>query len=252
MNIPNELVSQFAKVTRTKKEKTDRSFYGTIVEKDGKTYVQLDGSNVLTPAFDRFASTVDIRDGNRVIVMIKNHAAIVTGNISSPAARSEDVKVIDTNIVNAAKTATDYIRKEENLVVFEDTTSEEDADLRIDAKSLRFYIKSITAMYKPYYEFGDSIAINWHGTGYISDAGINVYFSVPIAKPVIGSPNVTVTSIDGITIHQNGIATSHSQPTYSATLDCDGGMINVIATLSSNAADEAPCGITASVTIVFS
>lgn len=249
MNIPIELVAQFAKAARAKKEKTDKTFYGTIVEKDGKIYVQLDGSDVLTPAF----TTVDMRNGERVMVMIKNHTAIVTGNVTSPAARSEDVKVVDTNIANAAKSATDYIRREEDLVVIEDTASEEDTVLRIDAKTLRFYIKSITAEYKPYYEFGDSIVLNWYGTGYISNAGVDAYFSIPLAKPVIGSPNVTVTSVDGLTIRQNGVANLHSQPTYSATLDCDGGMINVIATLSSNAvADEASCGITASVTIVFS
>ena len=249
MNIPNELVSQFAKVTRTKKEKTDRSFYGTIVEKDGKTYVQLDGSNVLTPAF----TTVDMRDGERVMVMIKNHTAIVTGNITSPAARTDDVKVFNDNIVKASKTATDYIRKEDELVVFEDTASEEATDLRIDAKSLHFYIKSITALYKPYYEFGDSIELEWYGSGFVSDSSSKVYFSIPLAKPVIGNPSVTVTSVNGLTIRQNGSVSSHTQPTYSATLTCDGGIINVIATLSSNAAlNDAPCGVTASVTIVFS
>lgn len=254
MNIPNELVSQFAKVTHTKKEKTERSFYGTIIEKDGKTYVKLDGSNVLTPvSFDKLQTTVDMRDGDRVMVIIKNHTAIVTGNLKSPAARTDDVKVINENITKAARSATDYIRKEDELVVFEDTASEEATDLRIDAKSLRFYIKSITALYKPYYEFGDSINLEWNGTGFISDSSSSVYFSIPLAKPVIGNPSVTVTSENELLIRQNGSVSSHTQPTYSATLTCDGGIINVIATLSSNAAvNEAPCGITASVTIVFS
>lgn len=246
MKLSNDLLSQFAKVTRVKKEKTERTFYGTIVEKDSKTYVRLDGSDALTPAY----TTVKMINGERVTVMIKNHTAIVTGNISTPAARSDDVDTINKNWDAAARSATDYIHKdEEGAVVFEDATSEEDTDLRIDAKSLRFYIKSITALYKPYYELGDSINVDWHGSGYVS--GGAVYFSVPLAKPVIGTPNVIVNSINGLTIRQNGAVNAVTQPTYSATLTCDGGIINVIATISSTATD-APCGVAASISIAFS
>ena len=246
MKLPNELISQFAKVTHTKKKKTEQTFYGTIVEKDGKTYVQLDGSDALTPA----RTTVKMINGERVTVMIKNHTAIVTGNISTPAARSDDVDTINRNWDAAARSATDYIRKDEDgLVIFEDATSGEDTDLRIDAKTLRFYIKSITALYKPYYESGDSIDVEWHGAGYISDG--NVYFSIPLAKPVIGDPTVIVSSTNGLTLRQNGAVNTITQPTYSATLTCDGGIINVIATVSSTATD-APCGVTASISIAFS
>lgn len=247
MKLPNELLSQFAKATRVKKTKTEQTFYGTIVEQDGKTYVRLDGSNALTPAY----TTVKMINGERVTVMIKNHTAIVTGNISTPAARSDDVETINRNWDAAAKTATDYIHKnEDGSVVFKDSTSEDDTDLMIDVKTLRFYIKSITSLYKPYYEHGDSIDIEWHGSGYV--VGSNVFFSIPLAKPVIGSPRAVVNSVNGLTIRQNGSANTNTQPTYSATLTCDGGIINVIATISSTAITEAPCGVTASISIAFS
>lgn len=251
MNLPSELISQFVKVTRNKKEKNERTVYGTIVEKDGKTYVKLDGSDELTPA----RTTVDMLNGERVIVMIKNHTAIVTGNITSPAARTDDVASINRNWEAASKTATDHILKTEDSVIFGDFTSEDedvDVDVNVQAKTFRYYIKSVNEVFKPYYEYGDTIEVDWRGTGYVSDSGIKVNFSIPLAKPVIGNPNVAIIPVRNLEIRQNGVLSTHSQPIYSATLTCDGGMINVIATISSIADTDHPCGIAAGISIAFS
>ena len=82
MILSNELLSQFAKVTKndtvTNNEKT---VYGTIVMHNGEKYVKLDGSDMLTPA----ESTTNAKENDRVTVMVKNHSAVVTGNASSPA-----------------------------------------------------------------------------------------------------------------------------------------------------------------------
>lgn len=94
MSLSSELVSLFAKATKDdKKNQNEVTVYGTIVY-DGKTYVKLDGSDLLTP----ISTTADVKDGERVTVMIKNHTATVTGNISSPAARTDDVKDIGSKI----------------------------------------------------------------------------------------------------------------------------------------------------------
>lgn len=94
MGLSNELISQFVKATRDdKKTTTETTVYGTIVY-DGKTYVKLDGSDLLTP----ITTTADVHDGERVTVMIKDHTAIVTGNISSPAARTDTVQELGTKI----------------------------------------------------------------------------------------------------------------------------------------------------------
>lgn len=94
MGLSSDLISQFVKATRdnadTKKETT---VYGTTVLYNGTKYVKIDGSDQLTP----INITADIQDGERVTVMIKNHSATVTGNISSPAARSADVKGMDSD-----------------------------------------------------------------------------------------------------------------------------------------------------------
>lgn len=89
MGLSSDLVSQFIKATRDdKKESSETTVYGTTVNHNGTTYVKIDGSDLLTP----ISSTADTKPGERVTVMIKDHTATVTGNISSPAARTEDVK----------------------------------------------------------------------------------------------------------------------------------------------------------------
>ena len=94
MSLSSELVSLFAKATKDdKKDQSGATVYGTVVY-DGKAYVKLDGSDLLTPV----VTTTDVQDGERVTVLIKNHTATVTGNISSPAARTDDVKNVGSKI----------------------------------------------------------------------------------------------------------------------------------------------------------
>lgn len=90
MSLSSELVSQLVKTTlgpkETSKETTVRGT--TVVDNEGKTWVKLDGSELLTP----IATTADVKGDERVTVMIKDHTATVTGNLSSPSARTDDVK----------------------------------------------------------------------------------------------------------------------------------------------------------------
>ena len=91
MKLTDELLSQFAKVTKDDKtDKKETIVYGTVVVQNGTKYVRLDGSDLLTP----ISATADSIDGERVIVMIKNHEATITGNITSPAARVKDVQTV--------------------------------------------------------------------------------------------------------------------------------------------------------------
>ena len=88
MRLTNDLISQFVKATNDKTEsKKESTVYGTAVENNGSMYVKLDGSDLLTP----MSTTVKVTNGERVMVTIKNHTATITGNITSPAARTKDV-----------------------------------------------------------------------------------------------------------------------------------------------------------------
>lgn len=97
MGLSSDLISQFVKATNDNTEpKKETTVYGTVVLYNGTKYVKIDGSDLLTP----ISTTADTQDGERVTVMIKNHSATVTGNISSPAARSADVKGMGSDYQN--------------------------------------------------------------------------------------------------------------------------------------------------------
>lgn len=95
MGLTNDLISQFVKSTKgTSKQTKDSTIYGTVITRDGVNYVMLDGSSILTP----MTTTADVKDGERVIVSVKNHSAVVMGNTSSPAARVDTVKELDAKV----------------------------------------------------------------------------------------------------------------------------------------------------------
>lgn len=109
MSLSNELISQFVKATKDdKKKSTESTVYGTVVY-DGRTYVKLDGSDQLTPVI----TTTDVQSDERVTVMIKDHTATITGNITSPAARSDTVKEIGDKITEVEILVADKVSTEE-------------------------------------------------------------------------------------------------------------------------------------------
>ena len=105
MRLSSDLISEFVKITNDRtKSKQESTVYGTVVKDSSRTYVRLDGSDILTPV----STTADAQDGERVTVLIKNHSATITGNVSSPAARTGDVQQLGDDVSNL---------NEENLVI---------------------------------------------------------------------------------------------------------------------------------------
>lgn len=97
MALSNNLISEFVKATKdTSKNLTETIVYGTVQNDVGK--VKIDGSDIETPV----TTTIVLAEGDRVTVMLKNHEAVVTGNVSSPAARNKDtLKTVDIEAQNA-------------------------------------------------------------------------------------------------------------------------------------------------------
>lgn len=109
MPLSSDLVSQFAKITKdNKRTKTETTVYGTIVDYSDSKYVRLDGSDLITPV----TMTVDAKAGERVTVRLKNHTATVTGNITSPAARVETVKVVVDSVTDVENILADTVTTE--------------------------------------------------------------------------------------------------------------------------------------------
>ena len=139
MGVASDIIAQLVKVTNdSKPAEEETTVYGTIKTGDGgRAYVQLDGSELLTP----ITTTTVVKNGDRVTVMIKNHTAVVTGNVTSPSASAKDVdKALD---------AVDKISEFEILVAYRVTTDELNA---IDASISN--LKALVA------DFGEVSAIN--------------------------------------------------------------------------------------------
>lgn len=108
MALSSDILSEFAKITNdTSKESTESIVYGKVRIDNGKIYVIFDGSNTPTPV----NTTVNVADGERVMVTIKNHTATVIGNVTSPSARTDEVRdvadqITDFEIVMSDKVTT--------------------------------------------------------------------------------------------------------------------------------------------------
>lgn len=94
MALSQDIKMQFAKTVVPKRVSQETTVEGTFKTINGKEYVQLDGSDILTPV----KSTVSAETGDRVKVLIKEHEATVNGNITSPSARSKDLDNIKDEV----------------------------------------------------------------------------------------------------------------------------------------------------------
>lgn len=85
MQVDNDLITRFAKVVQFNTGKKDASTVrGTVhIADDGRTYIQIDGSEAdsRTPA----ETTVEVSEGDRVIATMKDHSVVITGNKTHPS-----------------------------------------------------------------------------------------------------------------------------------------------------------------------
>ena len=99
MGLSHDLVSQFAKiVNKDTKKSSETTVYGTVVtDGEGNKYVKLDGSDQLTPITNTSSSA---KADERVSVLIKDHSATVTGNLSSPSVRTGDFNDLNDQVTD--------------------------------------------------------------------------------------------------------------------------------------------------------
>lgn len=137
--------------------------------------------------------------------------------------------------------------------------NEQRGDTYVGGKDVYFRVSGGASKvgYRPYYRRGDLIDVRMGTAGYVTSGTKEFYFTIPLGKPVIGNPNVSVSSINGLIIRQNSkyiIKADWVQPDrYSATVR-DNNAIWVIAfwNNATNAANNSPVGIDANIRITFS
>ena len=123
MALSKDVMSQFAKAMVPKQESKEATLNATYKKIDGKEYVQLDGSDILTPV----TSSVVAETDDRVKVIIKNHAATVIGNITSPSARNKDLNTLKDEVDENGNTI-----KRMDTVIQQQQTSINQIDTKIN------------------------------------------------------------------------------------------------------------------------
>lgn len=125
MPLSSDLIAQFVKMTNnaSSAKRNGATAFGTVRINGELISVQLDGSNLATPAL----TTAEVKDGERVTVLLQDHRAIITGNIDSPAARNKDVNGLAEDLVQAKKVIADEIHA---LNIYADTLDAEQANIR--------------------------------------------------------------------------------------------------------------------------
>ena len=123
MALSKDVMSQFAKAMVPKQESKEATLNATYKKIDGKEYVQLDGSDILTPV----TSSVVAETDDRVKVIIKNHAATVIGNITSPSARNKDLNTLKDTVDENGNTI-----KRMDTVIQQQQTSINQIDTKIN------------------------------------------------------------------------------------------------------------------------
>lgn len=131
--------------------------------------------------------------------------------------------------------------------------------IKLDAG--RIYLSTYLGAWRPYFCAGDSISATFGTAGYITSSGKDVIFIIPLSKPIIGNPTVTVTSVEGLMVRQNnkylygGSSTKYVKPRkYTVRSTLSGSCIHVFATMpnTTDVTNNSPCGIWANIKITFS
>ena len=131
--------------------------------------------------------------------------------------------------------------------------------IKLDAA--RIYLSTSLGTWRPYFCAGDSISATFGTAGYITNSGKDVIFIIPLSKPMVGNPTITVTSVGGLMVRQNnkylygGSSTKYVKPSkYAIHSTLSGGCICVVATMpnTTDVTNNSPCGIYANIKIMFS
>lgn len=188
MVLSNDLLAEFAKITndRERDKGKEAVLYGTIVEDGGVFYVKIDGSDLITP----ISSTTNVKNGERVTVMLKNHTAVVTGNLTSPSASIVDIG----DISDAAGKIVDF---EVRLSDVEGSIGSNTERITISESTIRQLVNSIA-----------TIVTDSNGNSMMTQTPTGWTFNISAIEDTL---NKAVNGLDGVSENVDGISNALSK-----------------------------------------
>lgn len=95
MDLSRNIIKRYVAVATPEKiTSNSETVYGTVVSEGEELFVMIDGSSILTPV----SSNIDLKEGDRVLVLVKNHEATVIGSPTSPTARLEELRALEEGV----------------------------------------------------------------------------------------------------------------------------------------------------------
>lgn len=138
-----------------------------------------------------------------------------------------------------------------NTIVGYDGHKNKNGNTHIYGNDVAHYVASADANFRPYYRAGDKIDFKVRASGYVTNAGKNIVFTIPITKPVIGVPTAIATSGSGFVLRQNNTYTHGSASStyvkpvsYSVESNYNSGfVVTAVFDVTTNVINNNPIGI---------
>lgn len=144
IDLSRNIIKRYIEVVAPEKITSDsETAYGTVVSVGEELHVMIDGSSVSTPV----SSNIDLKDGDRVLILIKNHEAIVIGSPSSPTARLEELKKLGGKVTEFETVIADKVGVGELVAIRAsiDDLKASDADITGKLSANEAEIEKLTA-----------------------------------------------------------------------------------------------------------
>lgn len=226
---------------------------GKIPEKDSTFEVALE------TVFNRYASFmsgVGIAGDLKAYGNINANRDIgLAGNIWT----TNQSKIYSTNVDGKQKVVMVLCDSDNDLSIGYGSWINKDGDTYLRGRDVYLGASSTASYttYRPYYRRGDSIDVRMGTAGYVTSGTKEFYFTIPLGKPVVGNPSVSVSSINGLIIRQNSnyiIKADWVQPDRYSAYIRNNNAVSVIAfwNNATNAANNSSVGIDANIRITFS
>lgn len=226
---------------------------GKIPEKDSTFEVALE------TVFNRYASFMS---GVGIAGDLKAYGSInanrdigLAGNIWT----TNQSKIYSTNVDGKQKVVMVLCDSDNDLSIGYGSWINKDGDTYLRGRDVYLGASSTASYttYRPYYRRGDSIDVRMGTAGYVTSGTKEFYFTIPLGKPVVGNPSVSVSSINGLIIRQNSkyiIKSDWVQPDRYSAYIRNNNAVSVIAfwNNTTNAENNSPVGIDANIRITFS
>ena len=255
-----------AQAAGTTAQAAQTALNGLTKVQDGK--VLIDGDKVyLSAAFVKSIFAQDIT-ATGTITGAKLIGAILSGNaidiqaVIDATSIGLKTELVDNSYCLVLSTAAGTTKSNITLsrgslkLVGQSLLSLDTQELAVNANSIQFTVAE--GSYCPYYKAGDRLSGKWKGGGYVTTAKKEVVFTVPLCKPIVGNPTITVAAsliIRQASKYTHGSASSTKVTPKSYEVERGiGDAICITCVMSdlTNAVNNDACAVSADLTITFS